>query len=213
MPGGRLGARSRRSTFVPRRWDGSTVESLAMMPAISISRESRGESIETSCVLRRGIRPSGRRAFAAIIVTTACSIYVTNSRTECSPVHYKVELHEAVHVSDYAEIAPQTPEECEPAQERREAHMAAHAEAQAQAAAEAAARNVTRRTGFALVGAEMSVPKIVRLARDVATEHVERFLELPLTPPAAGKDIGDTRRDLSSSEADFSGTKEPPAGP
>lgn len=101
------------------------------------------------------------------------------------PRHYKVELHEALHVSDYAEIAPQTLEERKQAQERRRAHMAAHAEAQARKEAEAAARNVTRRTRFALGASEMPVPKILRVARDVATEHVEQFLELPLTRPSA----------------------------
>jgi hypothetical protein len=97
------------------------------------------------------------------------------------PRHYKVELHEAVHISDYAEIAPQTLEERKQSQERRREHMAAHAEAQAREEAEAAARNVTRRTRFALLATEMAVPTILRLARDVATEHVEQFLKLPLT--------------------------------
>jgi hypothetical protein len=34
----------------------------------------------------------------------------------------------------------------------------------------------------------MPVPNILRLARDVATEHVERFLELPLMPQSALND-------------------------
>jgi hypothetical protein len=82
---------------------------------------------------------------------------------------YSPHVADAIHVSDRA--GPWSPEDAR-----------AHAEAQAEAEARAVAASVTHRTGFVVGDRELSVPQVVRLARDLATRHVEAFLALDLSP-------------------------------
>jgi ketosteroid isomerase-like protein len=81
------------------------------------------------------------------------------------PRSYSVHVADAIHISDRA--GPWSPEDAR-----------AHAEAQAEAEARASAASVTHRTRFVVGDRELSVPQVVRLARDLATRHVEAFLAL-----------------------------------
>ena len=61
------------------------------------------------------------------------------------------------------------------------AHAEAHAKAQAEAEERAAAATYTDRTGFTLTGRVLTVPTVLRLARDVATKNVEAFVTVDWT--------------------------------
>lgn len=86
---------------------------------------------------------------------------------QVQPRSYSVHVADVLNTSD--RVGPWSPEDA-----------LAHAEAQAAAQARAAATSVTHRTRFVIGDRELPVPVVIRLARDVATEHVEAFLKLDL---------------------------------
>jgi hypothetical protein len=90
------------------------------------------------------------------------------------PRSYSFHMADAVAVSDFASVGPPSPESLR-------AHAEAHAKAQAEAEERAAAATYTDRTGFTLTGRVLTVPMVLRLARDVATEHVEAFVTVDWT--------------------------------
>ena len=84
------------------------------------------------------------------------------------PRSYSVRTADASLTSDH--VGPWSPEAAR-----------AHAEAAAEAQARAEAASGTDRTRFPIGGRHLPVPEVLRLARDVATKHVEAFIELDLS--------------------------------